>query len=125
MNVITMPETRIRESMWSSIAKVTKKKGHALIVVPSIESDRMVERVAYGTSLAEAKGEAPDGLVDRGGSRQKHFTRDELHEPLARHGFHAKSIQRVTYPWQKEGLRRPRRAGTRKPWDWLVLAERM
>jgi SAM-dependent methyltransferase len=125
MNVITMPQARIRESMWASIANVTKTKGHALIVVPSIESDRMVERVAYGTSLAEAEAEAPDGLVDRGGSRQKHFARDELHETLARHGFRAKTIQRITYPWQKEGLRKPRNAGTRKPWDWLVLAERV
>jgi len=125
MNVITMPQGRIRESMWASIANVTKKKGHALVVVPSIESDRMVERVAYRTSLAEAKAGAPDGLVDRGGSRQKHFARDELREVLARHGFRTRKIQRITYPWQKEGLRKPRNAGTRKPWDWLVLAERV
>lgn len=125
MNVITMPQTRVRESMWASLAGVTKKKGHALIVVPSIESDRMVERVAYGTTLAEAKAEAPDGLVDRGGSKQKHFARDELRELLARHGFRAKTMQRVFYPWQKEGLRKPRNAGSRKPWDWLVLAERV
>ncbi|MBD4820223.1 class I SAM-dependent methyltransferase, partial [Xanthomonas citri pv. citri] len=88
--VITMPEARILESMWASIAAVTRKSGHALIVVPSIESDRMVERVAYGNSLAEAKAETPDGLVDRGGSRQKHFARDELCETLARHGFRAR-----------------------------------
>jgi hypothetical protein len=125
MNVITMPQERIRESMWTSIANVTKKHGHALIVVPSIESDRMVERVAYGTSLAEAKADAPDGLVDRGGARQKHFARNELHEVLARHGFRAQKIQHITYPWQKEGLRKPRNAGLRKPWDWLVLAERV
>jgi SAM-dependent methyltransferase len=125
MNVITMPQARIRESMWASIAAVTRKHGHALIVVPSIESDRMVERVAYGTPLAEAKADAPGGLVDRGGTRQKHFARDELHEVLARHGFRPKKIQRITYPWQKEGLRKPRNAGTRRPWDWLVLAQRI
>jgi SAM-dependent methyltransferase len=125
MNVITMPEPRVRERMWAGLADVTKKKGHALIVVPSIESDRMVERVAYGTSLREAIAEAPDGLVDRGGSRQKHFARAELRAVLARHGFRTKRMQRVFYPWQKEGLRKPRNAGTRQPWDWLVLAERV
>ncbi|MEI9888914.1 MAG: methyltransferase domain-containing protein [Rhizomicrobium sp.] len=125
MNVITMPEARVRDGMWRGLAGVTKKRGHALIVVPSIESDRMVERVAYGTSLAEAKAAAPDGLVDRGGSRQKHFARDELHSLLARHGFAVRKMQRVFYPWQKEGLRKPRNAGTRMPWDWLVLAERV
>ncbi len=63
--------------------------------------------------------------MDRGGARQKHFARDELRETLARHGFRARRVIRVTYPWQKEGLRKPRDAGTRKPWDWLVLAERI
>ncbi len=36
-----------------------------------------------------------------------------------------KRIIAVSYPWQKEGLRKPRDAGTRMPWDWLVLAERV
>jgi SAM-dependent methyltransferase len=125
MNVITMPEARIREQMWNGIAHVTRKRGHAIIVVPSIESDRMVERVAYGTSLAQAKAEAPDGLVNRGGSRQKHFARDELREILAQHGFRTSKVMRITYPWQKEGLRQPRNAGTRRPWDWLILAQRV
>ncbi|MEJ1970361.1 MAG: methyltransferase domain-containing protein [Rhizomicrobium sp.] len=125
MNVITMPQARLRERMWAGLAGVTKRNGHALIVVPSIESDRMVERIAYGTSLAEAKAGAPDGLVDRGGARQKHFAKDELRDLLARHGFRTRRLLRVTYPWTKEGLRKPRNAGARKPWDWLVLAQRM
>ncbi|MEJ0026486.1 MAG: class I SAM-dependent methyltransferase [Rhizomicrobium sp.] len=125
MNVVTMPGAKTREKMWSAIASVTKRHGHALIVVPSIESDRMVERVAYGTSRAEALAAAPDGLVDRGGSRQKHFARAELRDLLARHGFRTAKLLRVTYPWQKEGLRKPRNAGARLPWDWLVLAERL
>jgi SAM-dependent methyltransferase len=124
MNVVTMPQARIRQQMWEGIARVTKRNGHVLIVVPSIESDRMVERIAYGTPRAQALSEAPDGLVERGGSRQKHFARDELHALLASHGFRAKKMLRVSYPWQKEGLRKPRNAGARLPWDWLVLAQK-
>jgi SAM-dependent methyltransferase len=104
MNVVTMPQGRVRQQMWDGIAKVTKRNGHALIVVPSIESDRMVER---------------------GGSRQKHFAREELDALLATHGFRTKKVLRVSYPWQKEGLRKPRNAGKRQPWDWLVLAQRI
>ena len=125
MNVITMPGAATRERMWAAIAAVTKAGGHALIVVPSLESDRMVERIAYGTPAAQHRAEAPDGLVDRGGSRQKHFARAELDETLARHGMRLAKIARVTYPWQKEGLRKPRNAGARMPYDWLVLAERL
>jgi len=125
MNVITMPSARIRAQMWDGIARVTRKRGHALIVVPSIESDRMVERVAYGTSLSEAIADTPNGLVDRGGSRQKHFAREELRALLQQHGFRARKLMRISYPWQKEGLRKPRNAGTRRPWDWLVLAQRI
>ena len=125
MNVITMPGAAMREKMWASIAAVTRRKGHALIVVPSIESDCMVERIAYGTTRTEAMAAAPDGLVDRGGSRQKHFARAELRDILARYGFVTKKLLPVTYPWQKEGLRKPRNAGNRMPWDWLVLAKRI
>ena len=125
MNVITMPSERTRAQMWDGIATVTRRRGHALIVVPSIESDRMVERVAYGTSRAQAIADAPGGLVERGGSRQKHFAREELQEVLAQHGFRAKELRRISYPWQKEGLRKPRNAGARLPWDWLVLAQRV
>ena len=125
MNVITMPSARIRAQMWDGIARVTRQRGHALIVVPSIESDRMVERIAYGTSRAQAMADAPDGLVERGGSRQKHFGREELHELLQQHGFRTRKLMRISYPWQKEGLRKPRDAGTRRPWDWLVLAQRI
>jgi SAM-dependent methyltransferase len=125
MNVITMPGAATREKMWAAIAAVTKTGGRALIVVPSLESDRMVDRIAYGTSAAEHRASAPDGLVDRGGDRQKHFSREELDGILARHGFRVCKLERVTYPWQKEGLRKPRNAGMRMPYDWLVLAERL
>jgi SAM-dependent methyltransferase len=125
MNVITMPGAAMREKMWAAIAAVTKKGGRALIVVPSLESDRMVDRIAYGTSAAEHRAGAPGGLVERGGDRQKHFTRAELAETLARHAMRARRIERVTYPWQKEGLRKPRAAGAHLPYDWLVLAERV
>ena len=125
MNVITMPGAKTRDKMWASIAAVTRRGGHALIVVPSIESDCMVERIAYGTTRTEAMAAAPDGLVDRGGSRQKHFARAELRDILARYGFVTKKLLPVTYPWQKEGLRKPRNAGNRMPWDWLVLAKRI
>ena len=125
MNVITMSGEATRERMWAAIAAVTKTGGRALIVVPSLESDRMVDRIAYGTSAAEHRASAPGGLVERGGDRQKHFTRAELAETLARHGFRTQKIAGVTYPWQKEGLRKPRNAGMKMPYDWLVLAERL
>src|ERR1700744_1689111 len=89
MNVITMPDAKTRDSMWRALAAVTRRRGHALIVVPSIESDRMGERFAYGAPWRAHKADAPDGLVDRGGSRQKHFARDELRAVLAQHGFRA------------------------------------
>jgi SAM-dependent methyltransferase len=125
MNVITMPSEKIRTQMWEGVAIVTRRRGHALIVVPSIESDRMVERIAYGTSRVQAMKDAPAGLVERGGSRQKHFAQGELHELLQQHGFRTLKMMRISYPWQKEGLRKPPNAGTRRPWDWLVLAQRL
>jgi len=116
MNVITAPNRAKRDAIWAAIAHVTKPGGFALIVVPSLESERMVQRLS-GKSAATS-----GGLVQRDDAVQKHFERRELADLLPRFGFAAKRIARIYYPWAKEGMRKPRGAG--EPWDWLCLAQR-
>jgi SAM-dependent methyltransferase len=117
LNVITSPSAAKRNSMWSSLANVTKPKGFALLVLPSLESSAMV---------AELEGSAApgdDGLVKREDSWQKHYARGELDATLAELGFAVKRIGRAHYPWSTEGLRKPR-SDDRRPWDWICLAQR-
>ena len=124
MNVITSPSAAVRNSIWRTVARVTKPNGHALIVLPSLESERMVRRLEGGNDSSSPANADDDGLVLRDDAVQKHFRRSELEPALAQHGFVPVGIRRVHYPWRKEGMRKPRAAGNRSPWDWACLARR-
>ncbi len=115
LNVITQPREKDRDKLWSAVAAVTKRGGSALVVVPSLESERVV--VARG---GQEKWR-PGGLVERDGVWQKHYERGELSAIFAAHGFTPTRIGRAHYPWSVEGLRA--RKGV-KPWDWIGLAKR-
>ena len=119
MNVITSPKLAERRAIWKAIANVTKPNGYALIVVPSLESEHMVQQASGEALPAKLAG----GLVQRDDAVQKHFERRELEPILARYGFAPVRIARIYYPWAKEGLRKPR-AATSNPWDWVCLARR-
>jgi len=123
MNVITSPSEAKRDAIWKAVAKVTKPNGYALIVVPSLESERMVQLVSSRGKSNQSPAAGSGGLVLRDDAIQKHFERRELEPILAAHGFAAERIGRVYYPWAKEGLRKPRLAKG-NPWDWVCLARR-
>jgi SAM-dependent methyltransferase len=122
MNVITSPSPARRKGLWSGVAAVAKPRGHVLVVVPSIESARMVHQVEHGRPAE--RGAQASGLMERSGAVQKHYARRELDAILAEHGLVPKRIARLYYPWSEEGLssRQARGAGT--PWDWVCIAQR-
>ncbi|MBS0275355.1 MAG: class I SAM-dependent methyltransferase [Proteobacteria bacterium] len=120
MNVITVPNAAKRKAMWDGIAAVTKRGGHALVVVASLEAEQMI-----GKLLGEEPGGHCNGLVDHDGALQKHFTRAELSEDFSCAGFSVKKIGKAFYPWSKEGLRPTPKLRANPPWDWVALAERV
>ncbi|HEY8948851.1 MAG TPA: methyltransferase domain-containing protein [Rhizomicrobium sp.] len=120
MNVITVPNAAKRKAMWDGVAAVTRPGGYALVVVASLEAERMIEKM-----LDEEPGEYPNGLVDHDGALQKHFTRDELAEDFSRAGFAMKKVGKAFYPWSKEGLRATSKLRKTPPWDWIALAQRI
>ena len=122
MNVITSPSQAKRNAIWKAIASVTKPNGYALIVVPSLESEHMVQR-ASRRGRSKVPAATPGGLVLRDDAVQKHFERHELDTILPRYGFVAVRLGRAYYPWSKEGMRKPRAAKS-NPWDWVCLARR-
>jgi SAM-dependent methyltransferase len=125
MNVITSSDAATRAALWKSLAAVTKKGGYALVVVPSIESDTMVEETANGGRKPRRTAARAKGLVRRSGAMQKHFARDELHADLARVGFRAAVTGKAHYPWSIEGMRETAARRVNRPWDWIVLAEKV
>jgi len=125
MNVITSSNAATRAALWSSLASVTKKNGFALIVVPSIESDDMVEKTANNGRKPRRTTARAKGLVRRSGAVQKHFARDELSDDLARVGFIVRRMGRASYPWSIEGMRETKARRANRPWDWVCLAQRV
>jgi SAM-dependent methyltransferase len=124
MNVITSSNAATRAALWRSLAAVTKKRGFALIVVPSIESDDMVEEIASGRKPRRTKARKK-GLVWRSDAWQKHFAQAELDAALARVGFVVCRIGRASYPWSIEGMRETKARRANRPWDWMCLAQRL
>jgi len=120
LNVITQASASARDRLWRSVAGVTRKRGHALVVVPSLESEEMVVALSR-QKPAWRKG----GLVLRDGVWQKHFTRDELREIFAAHGLRVVRIDKAPYPWSVEGLRETKARRGKRPWDWIVLARKI
>lgn len=118
LNVITSPRQAKRDALWSTMADVTKPKGFALVVVPSMESQLMVNKL--GASADKIKA---GGLVHRDGVWQKFYERDELISTVSGTGFEVTRIAKVYYPWSVDGLRKPR-LSRQLPWDWGFLAQR-
>jgi SAM-dependent methyltransferase len=125
MNVITSSNAATRAALWLSLASITKKNGFALIVVPSIESDDMVEETANNGRKPRRTAARAKGLVRRSGAMQKHFARDELGNDLARVGFAVRRMGRAFYPWSIEGMRETKARSAGRPWDWVCLAQRL
>jgi SAM-dependent methyltransferase len=125
MNVITSHSTARRASQWASVAAVTKRGGFALVVVPSIESEEMVELEYQAKKKNKKPLEHDNGVVERDGAYQKHFARDELKEILSGEGFAVTRIGKIFYPWTKEGMRQTPARRNSRPWDWTCLARRM
>jgi SAM-dependent methyltransferase len=114
-----------RAAQWRSIAGVTKRGGFALIVVPSLESEEMVELEYQSRKKNKTPLEHDDGVVERDGAYQKHFARDELKRLMSDEGFTVKRIAEIYYPWAKEGMRETTARAKNRPWDWACLAQRV
>jgi SAM-dependent methyltransferase len=123
LNVITSASAAKRAALWQSLAAVTKAGGHALLVVPSLESEEMVQTVINGRK--KPKLAANNGLVVREEATQKHFEEAELRAVLAENGFTARKLGRARYPWSIEGVRETASRAANRPWDWVCLAQRI
>jgi SAM-dependent methyltransferase len=101
------------------------RNGHALFVLPSLESEEMLQR----QSLRDARNQkfeiTADGLVETEGSFQKHYRQDEVIAVASGQGFEVKRIARIRSAWSRTGLRKPRGGEWEDPWDWICLARKL
>jgi SAM-dependent methyltransferase len=104
LQVITSVSAATRNAQWAGIATITKPGGFALIVVPSLESEEMVQ-----------------GHIDRGASGVKSKITATI---IERQGFRIRRLAKISSPWAREGMAKPASSGADSPWDWICLAER-
>lgn len=120
LNVITSPDGARRRQQWSSLANLARPGGYVLVVLPSLESARYVAKFEGQRAVAGAKKSA-EGLVYRGRAAQKHYSRQELRDTVAHYGLRVRTLARVHYPWDNEGLDD---SAPMQPWDWVCLARK-
>jgi len=120
LNVITSTSAAKRAAIWDALREITRPGGHALVVVPALESAQMIAALDDRVSIGEGRAESH---VETEGSAQKYFTRDELAEVVPAHGLEIVRIEQVHYPWSEE-LADGRPSGRRTPFDWAILARR-
>lgn len=129
LNVITSPDEKLRDRLWTSLASVTLPKGYALIVVPSVESANMVDALPAVQKKSKRRTTpaalVAQGLLNRAGAMQKHFSRSELARLLPAYGLTPRRITRAYCPWSEEGLKKPRTSAAPYPWDWACLVQRV
>jgi len=140
-NVLIMADENIREAILRSVARMVEPGGHALFLVPSLESamlahHRMVEwNRRDGLSYAEAvrASVAPaskagkvlaQGHVPLDGVPTKHHQREEALLTFRNAGFEPLHFDKVEYGWHTEFETPPDWMRDPYPWDWLISARR-
>jgi SAM-dependent methyltransferase len=124
LHVITSASTAVRNAQWAGVVSVTKPGGFALVVVPSLESEEMIQdHISRGMQGVKSKMMA-SGLVEVDGTRQKYYRRDEVAATVAKHGLKVVRLDRIVSSWSREGMAKPRSGNREGPWDWICLAQR-
>ncbi len=136
-NVTMLPESEKNELMFKNIQRSLKKDGHALIIIPSMESIlfsswRLIDwyrkegvkpSEIASSELNYFKGSKVDilqGLVHINGVPTKHYSQPEIEVLFKSAGLTITAIEKLEYEWNTEFSSPPKWMQSPFPWDWLV-----
>ena len=71
LNVITSASAPVRDAQWAGVASITKTTGRALLVVPSLDSEEMLQAQIFVTR-GTPSSKSPTTVWSRRGKFQKH-----------------------------------------------------
>jgi SAM-dependent methyltransferase len=137
VNVAILPELEQNLRMFRLIRKSLKKNGHAVMVIPSLESVmhaawRMMDWYKTEGVAADAisddefepfrgsRREILQGIIQIDRRKTKHYTATELEVILTREGLKMVNLDKIEYPWSSEFDSPPEWMQAPYPWDWLV-----
>ncbi|MGC4023482.1 MAG: hypothetical protein QM734_16790 [Cyclobacteriaceae bacterium] len=127
--------------MLKNISKSLKETGHALIVIPSLESMifsawRMIDwykkegtapekiETSELSGFVNKKTDILQGLVSINGVTTKHYTREEMEVVFPRCGLSIINVEKIEYTWNSEFASPPKWMNDPYPWDWLVMCSK-
>lgn len=140
-NVAMLPEIEKTRAMIGNIQKTLKSGGHALVVLPSLDSVlysswRLIElykkekipaikipdsEFAY---FKASKRDIVQGIIYIDGVPTKHFGQTELEVVFAEAGLTLTAVEKIEYGWDTELADPPKELKGPYPWDWLVVCKK-
>lgn len=140
-NVIMLPEMEMNMAMFRNVHKALKKGGHAVLIVPSLESMfytafRLIDWNRREGTKASAipasdmayfsapKHQLAEGIIHIDKVPTKHYLEPELRVLLKEAGLTVTSTERAEYEWTSEFAEPPKWMKEPYPWDWLVECRR-
>jgi len=138
INAILTESMEKRKSFFENLKKCIKRKGHLILVVPSLESyllssivrqrwdpDKDAEDTVDRNTSAEELNNLLQGNAAIDQVPTKHYLREELEMLLKRTEFLPLRFQKIEYPWSTEFHRPPAWLQGPYPWDWMVVARKL
>ncbi len=142
VNVMIMDDLKTRWSIMQTIVNDLKPSGHALIIVPSLESalytsSKLIEwNIKEGIDHDRANSIGFDrpntkqiqtireGVVDAGGIPTKHYIKEELISLCRYHHVDVLTLEKLEYDWSTEFIHPPQWMQSPYPWDWLLYIKK-
>ncbi|MGE0772020.1 MAG: class I SAM-dependent methyltransferase [Cyclobacteriaceae bacterium] len=137
VNVAILPEVEQNYRILSNVSRHLRKGGHAIFVIPSLDSmmfaawriidlfrkERTPPAEIPDSDLDGFKGTIKDilqGIVFIEGVPTKHYSRPEIEVVFPEAGFKVLSVEKLEYDWTTEIAKPPKWLKAPYPWDWMV-----
>jgi SAM-dependent methyltransferase len=139
INAILSASMQKRTHFFSHLSRCLNNNGKLVLVVPSMESwltTRVIQRrwnidpslFRDKLSVEEAAKRyrsLQEGNVEIDNVATKHYMEGELELLLTREGFEPERCRKIQYSWDTEFIDAPRWLKQPRPWDWLVVAQKI
>ncbi len=128
---------RIR--FFSNLHACLRKKGTLILVVPALESWLLtriiqhrwkIDKKLFATAVSDKTAAARYHDIQQGNAEidqvaTKHYLADELMLLLQQEGFAPQQPVKLEYDWNTEFINPPDWLTSPRPWDWLVVAQKI
>jgi len=138
INAVMAPPADKRHSFLTSVSECLRKKGHLVLVVPSLESalfaeamlsywhfkDETTKELYKGDDAAEKLHNLKSGIFDLDSVPTKHYLKEEIKAILPHYGLSVMESKKIEYSWTTEFTAPPEWLKSPKPWDWMFVARK-